>query len=95
MFASWKRLFMLFPRQVINQVSDFFVENATSDSSGFAASQARLSSACWKHPALGLAWAQCINTRIFFTRTCPHAGNKSHIVGTLAVAVCGSKLSRG
>lgn len=69
--------------QIINQVSDCFdpaQESASPSSaassgingssvSSFIRRQVRQSSGVFKQPALGLVWANCINTRIMLTRS--------------------------
>jgi hypothetical protein len=55
-------------------VSDYFEPDSCSDIADafniahFARRQARMSSFSLKQPALGLAWANCVNTRLFLTR---------------------------
>ena len=68
------------PIVIVNQVTDLFEPDARGESSKSACSnssssvaeftrhQARRSSSTLKLPALGLAWANCVNARIFLTR---------------------------
>lgn len=65
--------------QIVNQVSDLFESDAPAAAASAASAcaslaeftrhQARLSSGTLKLPALGLAWANCVNARIFLTRS--------------------------